>query len=200
MLEHFFGSKTRVKLLQIFFRSPERPFYVRELSRMVDIQLNAVRRELANLEMIGIISQAGLDDYTSGPGTERSKYYQLQKDFILFQELQTLLNKAQLLEQRVFIEEIKNRGGIIKLFLLTGLFTQDTSTDTDILLVGTIKLDVVEKIISRFEKEMDRSVRYTIMDEREFSERKELGDVFLYNIFDSKYLLVINDYQLAERN
>ena len=33
-----------------FFHSPERAFYVRELARLVEGQLNAIRRELANLE------------------------------------------------------------------------------------------------------------------------------------------------------
>jgi predicted transcriptional regulator len=124
MLEHFFGSKTRVKLLQIFFRSPERPFYVRELSRLADIQLNAIRRELANLTAIGIIGLRE-EQVVSQKGLERSKYYQLQKESILFTELQALLTKSQLLEQKVFIDEVLHKAGQIKLFLLSGLFTQD---------------------------------------------------------------------------
>jgi predicted transcriptional regulator len=198
MLEHFFGSKTRVKLLQIFFRSPERPFYVRELSRLADIQLNAIRRELANLTAIGIIGLRE-EQVVSQKGLERSKYYQLQKESILFTELQALLTKSQLLEQKVFIDEVLHKAGQIKLFLLSGLFTQDDHSATDLLIVGMLKQDVIEKIIARFEKEFNKTIRYTMMDEKEYEERKELGDVFLYNIFESKYMLVVDEFNLHKQ-
>src|SRR5579872_3813536 len=56
MIEQLFGSKTRVKLLQLFYGNPNRSFYVREITRKIDEQINSVRRELANLLSIGIIS------------------------------------------------------------------------------------------------------------------------------------------------
>src|SRR5438128_7349184 len=56
MVEQLFGSKTRVKLLQLFYSNPNRSFYVREITRKIDEQINSVRRELANLLSIGIIA------------------------------------------------------------------------------------------------------------------------------------------------
>ena len=56
MIEQLFGSKTRVKLLNLFYSNPNRSFYVREITRKIDEQINSVRRELANLLSIGIIS------------------------------------------------------------------------------------------------------------------------------------------------
>ena len=55
MIEQLFGSKTRVKLLQLFYTNPNRSFYVREITRKIDEQINSVRRELANLLSVGII-------------------------------------------------------------------------------------------------------------------------------------------------
>src|SRR3954462_11254913 len=55
MIEQLFGSKTRVKLLSLFYNNPGRPYYVREITRKVDEQINSVRRELSNLLAIGII-------------------------------------------------------------------------------------------------------------------------------------------------
>jgi hypothetical protein len=37
------------------------------------------------------------------------------------------------------------------------------------------------------------------MDEKEYEERKELGDVFLYNIFESKYMLVVDEFNLHKQ-
>ena len=59
MVEQLFGSKTRVKLLSLFFNNPGRPFYVREITRKIDEQINSVRRELANLLSVGLVSSDG---------------------------------------------------------------------------------------------------------------------------------------------
>src|ERR1700750_519208 len=56
MVEQLFGSKTRVKLLQLFYSNPNRSFYVREITRKIDEQINSVRRELANLLNVGIMT------------------------------------------------------------------------------------------------------------------------------------------------
>ena len=60
-LEKLFGSKTRTKLLSLFFGNPERSFYVREMTRVIEEQINSVRRELLNLEGIGIIKNETYD-------------------------------------------------------------------------------------------------------------------------------------------
>ena len=54
MLEHLFTSRTRVQLLQIFLLHPEREVHVREICRITGLNINAVRRELANLEELGL--------------------------------------------------------------------------------------------------------------------------------------------------
>ena len=61
-LEKLFGSKTRTKLLSLFFGNPERSYYVREMTRVIDEQINSVRRELLNLESIGIIKNETYDN------------------------------------------------------------------------------------------------------------------------------------------
>ena len=84
MLEQLFGSKSRVKLLHIFFQSPDRAYYVRELARLAESQLNAIRRELANLEQVGLIMPVAIEnvDVQEGVGTGRSKYYKLFKHIL----------------------------------------------------------------------------------------------------------------------
>jgi predicted transcriptional regulator len=55
MLERLFTSRTRVKLLELFLLHPEREVHVREICRVTGLNINAVRRELANLEGLGIL-------------------------------------------------------------------------------------------------------------------------------------------------
>src|SRR3954469_13350032 len=78
MIEQLFGSKTRVKLLQLFYSNPNRSFYVREITRKIDEQINSVRRELANLLSIGIISS---------DTSNNRLYYEVNQDYEYYKAL-----------------------------------------------------------------------------------------------------------------
>lgn len=198
MLEHFFGSKTRVKLLKTFFRSPDRTFYVRELARLIETQLNAVRREIANLEKVGLLVHVSSDKVSAKEfGTERSKFYQLNTGAMLYAELKALLMKAELMQEQQLMDEIRAKAGSLKLFLLTGQFTHEGEVGTDMVLVGTVKPLVVAKIIERYEGDLGKSIRYTVMDEQEFRDRQHIGDRFLYSIFEAKHVMLVNDFNVS---
>lgn len=194
MLEHLFGSKTRIKLLQLLLAYPDRSFYVRELARMIGVQLNAVRREIVNLEKVGLIgpAKASSDDYNQ---TDRCKYYRLLTDSLLYPELKELLTKVSIIEEREFVEELKRRAGKIQYLLLTGYFTEDKKAESDLLIVGEIKHAVVAKIVHEFEKSISRELRYTIMGEQEYRDRREVGDKFLYGLLEAKHVVAADEYQ-----
>ncbi len=197
MLEHLFGSTTRVNLLRLFYINHERAYFVRELSRAIDAQLNAVRRELQNLETLGIIKQVEFGQSKQEEvGTERSKYYKIDSNFFLYEELAALLNKTQVVEEREFVEMIKKRAGNVKLMVLTGLFTNEPSVSTDMLLVGDIKPIPLAKAIHEFEKFLNRPIRYTVLDEKELAERREIGDRFLYSVFEGKHTTVVDTFKI----
>ncbi len=191
MLEHLFGSSTRVKLLQLFFHAPHRAFFMRELARSTEIQLNAIRRELTNLEKLKIIIPAKAGESAEEEvGTERSKYFKLNPNFFLSEELRALLVKSKILEEQNFIDDILKKAGNIKLFLLSGSFVGDDEALTDMLIVGDVKANILAKQIRDLEKFLGRQLRYTIMEEKEFLDRREIGDKFLYSIFESKNTII----------
>jgi len=198
MLEQLFGSKTRTKLLYLFYQYPTRPFYVREMARQIDSQLNAVRREIAILEKAGLIGPIKKDEmnagqYANNTTVAKAKYYCLQTDCLFYLELKSLLMKGQILRERDLIEKLKEKAGDIKLMILTGIFTDCSDVETDILIVGKIRPVVVNKIIKEFEKKLSKSIKYTIMSEKEYSDRREVGDKFLYSIFESKNIMAVDE-------
>src|SRR4026208_2079285 len=85
MIEQLFGSKTRVKLLQLFYSNPNRAFYVREITRKIDEQINSVRRELANLLSIGIISS---DD------ANHRLYYEVNQAYEFYEPLKNIFGNG----------------------------------------------------------------------------------------------------------
>src|SRR5271154_2914800 len=78
MIEQLFGSKTRVKLLQLFYSNPNRSFYVREITRKINEQINSVRRELANLLSMGIITSDNNDN---------KLYYEVEQSYEYYKPL-----------------------------------------------------------------------------------------------------------------
>jgi hypothetical protein len=91
------------------------------------------------------------------------------------------------------VESLKRRGGEIKMLVLTGHFSGAEELETDMLLVGTVKPVAVGRIISEFEQKLGKPIRYTIMDEKEYWDRKDLGDKFLYSVFEGKNITVVDD-------
>src|SRR6476660_2368986 len=80
MIEQLFGSKTRVKLLQLFYSNPNRSFFVREITRKIDEQINSVRRELSNLLSIGIITSDDMNNKLYYEVNQSFEYYRPLKE------------------------------------------------------------------------------------------------------------------------
>ncbi|MDO8560217.1 MAG: hypothetical protein Q7S23_04275 [bacterium] len=203
MLEHLFSSTTRVKLLQRFLNNPEQPYYLRELARAIHVQLNSVRREVANLESIGIISPMLSPSVLPGSkeAAKRSrkvrvrkqlkKFYLANPSFLLYPELKALLVKAQLLVEQKLIERIKNIASV-QLLVLTGMFVGLEGFSTDLLLVGTVNRKRLSRLMGQFERELDHPINYTVMTVAEFRYRHNITDKFLYTILENKKLVVID--------
>ncbi len=194
MLEHLFGSKTRLKLLRLLFRHPERSFFVRELTREMETQINAVRRELSLLIKSGIITEAvSPNGSEEKPGGKLRKYYKLNTASLMYPELQALLMKAKIMGEQEFLELFKEKGGTIELLMLGGIFTGDSEAVTDMLVVGDIKIRNAEKIIHDYEKDFGHGIRYTFMTKEEFLDRRHVMDKFLFDFFETAHLKVINE-------
>lgn len=194
MLEHLFGSKTRLKVLRTFFQNPAKAFFVRELTRILDTQINAVRREIDLLIDAGLVKEVQYQPPSSDTkgGRELRKYYALNTESILFPELHALLLKGQALGEQVLVNALKDKGGVVKLLLLTGKFTNDKRAETDILLVGDIDERAVARLIEQHEKESGAPVRYTVLTTKEFADRRYIMDKFLYSLFECKHVKAVD--------
>ena len=137
-LEQLFGSKTRARLLGLFLSQPETKFFVRELTRKIDAQLNSVRRELKNLVELGAVSEVGdgIDPSKKRTLSEKKKYYQANTDFILFDDLASLFQKVQILLKQNIVQEIKQHG-TIDYFAFTGRFCGVIDQQTDMIIIGS---------------------------------------------------------------
>ncbi len=207
MLEHLFGSKTRVKLLRLFLRNPSEPIFVRELTRRVETQINAVRRELMNLVKLGLVIEAVVEEpvVTGGkkrPGLKR-KYYQLNANFPLLNEISSLILKAQVLLDRRLDKEIAALGDVRYLAFM-GAFIQggattgsSTAPAIDLFLVGHVDADGFKALMTEVEGVFGSELNFSILALDEFRYRKDLGDRFLHSILEAPKKVLID--RLHER-
>ena len=196
MIEQLFGSKTRVKLLQLFYTNPNRSFYVREITRKIDEQINSVRRELANLLSIGIIS--------SDTNNNRL-YYEVNQSYEYFTPLETIFGSGTMTAKTTApsaegeAQTLKALGNV-DLALLTGQLTRDERSGIDVLLVGDLNHTQITKYISDLEAKEGKELRYAVMTNDEFSYRQEVNDRFLNQVLSSKkQVLVDKNYLITPK-
>jgi predicted transcriptional regulator len=85
MLNELFASKTQAKLIEMFFRNPNRKFYQREIGKTVNESLGSIQYELKRLERLGIIKSEN---------NHTKKYYFPNRDFYLYSELRDIIFKT----------------------------------------------------------------------------------------------------------
>jgi hypothetical protein len=198
MIEQLFGSKTRVKLLQLFYSNPNRSFYVREITRKIDEQINSVRRELGNLLSIGIITS---------DTTNNKLYYEVNQKFEYYKPLKEIFGggvtktKKDIPESEEAAQENDLKSiGHIDLALLTGQFTRDETAGVDLLVVGEVNPNALQKYVSELEKQENKTLRYAVMNLTDFKYRKQIHDRFATSIIKAKKQVLIDSHGLLSKS
>lgn len=191
MLEHLFGSRTRVKLISLFLTHPDEPVFVREVTRLIGTQINAVRRELANLASFGfIVEAADGDDGSKRPGLKR-RYYRLNPNFPLLTDIRSLITKAQLLVEH-HIDKMLVDQDQVKFVAFMGGFIGQANAPVDLFVIGIVEKSVMNKVVTAMEQAIGREVNYTIMTPSEYQYRKEIADKFLIAILNAPKNIVLD--------
>jgi len=174
MLELLITSKTKRKLLRLFFTNPEKSFYLREVARLIDEPLTAVRRELLLLEKGGIL-------VSSKEGGRL--YFKLNRTFPFFDELKRIIYGTIALGDALR-ERLQNFSSIEVAFIYGSVAKgeETAKSDIDLMVVGGISEKELHNVISKIEKEIGREINYTLMTPLEFRTRIKSGDPFLERI------------------
>jgi hypothetical protein len=214
MIEQLFGSKTRVKLLQLFYSNPNRSFYVREITRKIDEQINSVRRELSNLMSIGIITS---------DATNNRLYYEVNQKYEHYQPLGMIfggLEMAPAVEAKSAAKKDGKKAeaaptapradvaaehpmaksfrglGKVDLAILSGQFTRDESAGIDVLIVGSVSESKVDKFMAELEQAENKELRYTTLPLDNYRYRLQINDRFINNVLQAKKQVIINTQEL----
>ncbi len=181
MLEALISSKTRVKLLTLFLLNPGNEYDIREIGRTTGENINAVRRELANLESFGLIS---------GQKKGNQQYYTVNTGHFLYAELQKIVLKTEGVAG--IIKEALVREKITCMFIY-GSFAKGTAgakSDIDLFIVGNMDENRLIPLIHSCEKATGREINYTLMTSGELEKRKKGRDPFVTNVMREEKILI----------
>jgi predicted transcriptional regulator len=193
MIDALFGSKTRVKLLHLFLNNPGQSFFVREITRKIDEQINSVRRELSNMLEVGIITSDSSDN---------KLYYQVNQRYDYYVPLRAIFNDGNNDTKIIAVEpvdsstekygaEIRDISGL-RLAIFSGVLVKGSTTAVDVLLVGNVAPAKTKLLIADIEKSEGREINYSVLSYDEFYYRLSVRDKFITEIINGKHKVIVD--------
>jgi hypothetical protein len=189
MIDALFGSKTRVKLLHLFLNHPGQSFYVREITRLIDEQINSVRRELANMLTVGIITSDSADN---------KLYYEVNQRYEHYVPLRAIFSdeamESTVVQEKAdagWHDDVRQLPGV-RLALLAGILVKGSVSPVDVLVVGDVPSVRFQKTMKIVEKAEGRELNYSMISYDEFYYRLSVRDKFITEILNGKHAVLVD--------
>jgi DNA-binding transcriptional ArsR family regulator len=182
MLKKIFISKVRVRILDTYLSNLNSAYHVRGLVRILDEEINAVRRELINLEEAGILKSK----------KEGNKLvYRVNKSCPILFELRSMFFKDSEIGSKI-LDVINNIDGVQVAVLTNSFINQkyENNTDVDLLFIGNMKIKDLNTSISALEKEIARDIRFSAIRMEDFEFARKKKEPFLVNILDNDKIIL----------
>ncbi len=152
ILTSLITSKTRLKLLLKFFSRPDAVGHLRGLAEEFGDSTNSVRVELQNLEEAGLLQ--------SVPNGQKIQY-RVNRTNPFYAYLVALVSKYLGFDE--LIENLLERVGDLEEAYVVGDYATGIDSGTiELVLVGHLRIDVVDDLIPKVEQRIGRKVTYTV--------------------------------------
>jgi hypothetical protein len=188
MIDALFGSKTRVKLLHLFLNNPGKAFYVREITRLIDEQINSVRRELSNMLEVGIITSDSADNKLYYEINQRYEFYVPFRAIFADEQIESVVETGAHSTWHNLVTELPG----VRLAVLAGVLVKGSGSAVDLLLVGDISSVKLKNVIKQIEKAEARELNYSVLSYDEFYYRLSVRDKFITEILSGKNTVLLD--------
>ena len=196
MIDSLFGSKTRVKLLHLFLNNPEKSFYVREITRMIDEQINSVRRELANMVSVGIVQQDAIDN---------KLYYSVNEDYPYIKPLAAIFSDKNTEDGMGAASSVSWKDSLgrmrgLRLAIISGKLVVGSSSAVDLLLVGDdMSAVTIKNLVKKIEKDRKIEINYAVISYDDFYCRMSVKDRFIMDIVRNKHSVLVDTENIMRK-
>ncbi len=191
-LQDFMISRVRVKMVKLFFANPDGMYYVREITREVKEEINAVRRELDRMLSVGMLrsEQRG-----------NRLYYSINTKYLYLQELQQMVIKSTGLGSK--IRKNLRKLGAVSFVMFSGRFVRRLKPrqgEVDILVIGDVVLPELSLLIKEEEQVLKREINYAVFSNEEFEFRKTRRDPFVMDVlYGTRVMVIGSEDEYVER-
>jgi hypothetical protein len=194
MIDTLFGSKTRVKLLHLFFSNPSESFYVREITRKIGEQINSVRRELSNMLDVGVITNDSVDNKLYYQVNQRYEFYVPLR--LIFSDDKTsiktaVLNAGRQSDTNKYDSLLKGISGL-KVAIFAGVLVEHSTASLDVVLAGDISSAKVKAAIKEIERIEGREINYAVLSYDEFYYRLSVHDKFIAEVMKTNHRVMVD--------
>ncbi len=182
-LQDLFISRVRVKLLELFFTQTGEMYYVREITRLIHEEINAVRRELDRMVGFGLLKSEQRGNRL---------YYFLNQRYPYYQELQRMVAKSTGIGKK--FNQLRRKLGTLEFVMFSDLFAVGQGGkqgEIDILVIGDVVLSEVDALIKEEQAERGREINYAVFSLEEFDFRKTRRDPFIMDVLYGGRVMVI---------
>ena len=176
-------SKVTIKLLDYYFLNPDAQAYINELARILDLDPKNTETKLKELEKAGLFK-------SEFRGKQR--YFFLAKDNPVLEHYRQIFLKTYGIKKR-----LKDMTGNIKGLKEAYLFgsyasnKMDSSSDIDLLAIGTHSVLELQRVVAKLQKDTGREFNVMNLSPKEFEKKKKDKDPFINSVFKTKIIRLI---------
>lgn len=194
MIDALFGSKTRVKLLHLFLNHPGQSFYVREITRLIEEQINSVRRELSNMLEVGVITSENSDNKLYYEVNQRYEFYPALRAIFAGEPMDGTKAAATTDDSAINERYLAAISDItsLRLAIFAGVLVKGSTSSVDVLLVGNVPAAKAKTAMAHIEKLEGRELNYTVLPYDEFYYRLSVRDRFITEILNTKHSVPVD--------
>ena len=189
MIDALFGSKTRVKLLHLFLNNPGKAFYVREITRLIDEQINSVRRELSNMLEVGIITSKNTDNKLYYEINQRYEFYTPFRAIFANQKIAAASSDTKATAEW---QKVAQKLAGARVVIAAGALVSGSASKVDLLIVGDVASKKVAALISAAEAAEARELTYATLTYDEFYYRLSVRDRFISDFVTNKHEVLVD--------
>lgn len=197
ILGKLFGSVAKVKIMRLFLLNQESGLVLEDIKARTGLDGKTASTELRGLEKFGFITKKSIKKEVvvrgkKQPVVKRFPGYIFNQSFKYREALYNLLIDTEFVDTKEILNRFK-KAGKVKLILLSGVFTKNTESPVDILIVGDhVNQSSIEKTIKGLESEIGKELTYALFETNEFLYRASMYDKLIREIIDTPFTELID--------
>lgn len=178
-------TKNRAALLRLFYTNPDQSYYMQEIGRILGKKPGYFQRTLNNM----VDEQILVSELKAN-----ARYFRANKDYPLYEELKSIVFKT--VGVLGTIREVLRKVGGIQYCFIYGSFARNEQTsmsDIDLVIIGAVDEDIINKQLDGLEKVLKREINYKIYTPGELHRMLRKREPFISEIMRGKKTIVIGD-------